>query len=804
MAFFVTQKALERLEWPRVLDQLRNHARTPGGRLRCDWDPADDAAGLFEATEHGVRERLAETAEARSILASGQMPPLGDAASPEGALQRARKGGSLNARELLDVCAVLSATRATRSFIENRDHVPRLLDLASLLVEHRSLESDIDFAIDRSGEVRDSASPALARARSDARRLAAEIQTRVGRYLGDPNTVSHLSDSYYTIRNDRYVLPVRTDARGSVRGIVHDASNSGQTLFVEPEALVELNNQHKRAEIDIEQETRRVLRGLSRQVAAIADEVDANTATLEIIDLAFARGGFCEEVDAVEPEVGMEGVIHLNQLRHPLLPMNEVVGNDVRLGDDFQTLILSGPNAGGKTVTLKAIALAGLFIRSGLHVPAAPEAARVDLFDAVLADIGDEQDIREHLSTFSAHMANLAEITRHSSPGALVVLDEVGVGTDPSEGAALAQAALERLADTGARVVVTTHYNLLKEMAEVDERFANACVDFDPDTLEPTYRLRMGLPGASSATAVAARMGMPAEVIDRANEILQREDRQLDRMLSELASSRAALEAEQREIAQIRDETESARDEHRARLERLQQRRDKLFLEMRGDLERSFREAHEQVARVIADLQKKGTAQQAARTRERLIEIADRSRDTQREAGLEPEASEGLEAIDWTRARAGDSVQVQDGSRAVLLALPDKRGRVAVRIGSARVLLPMQRVGVAQREAKSQRPRTAVRVERAPVSEGLRVGELDAGRCNLHGMRVEEAIDRLVEALDRALASDRMSLAINHGVGTGALRRAVRDFLRQSPYIARYASARKSEGGEGVTIAEFV
>ena len=813
MSFFVTQKTLERLEWKRVLAMLGERASTPGGRKRCAPETSEGEsaeASLFEPTRRGVLERLAETGEARSILAAGEVPPIGGAADLEQTLARARKDGVLAARELLALASTLKIARAVKRFLEvRRESTPRLAELAEILVEHRDFERDIEACLEASGEVRDSASPALAGARRDAHRIATEIQAKVSHYLRDPDVTPHLSDNYYTIRNDRYVLPVRADSRGGIRGIVHDASNSGMTLYIEPEPLVELNNQLKQAEITIEQETLRILRNLSRDAGSIADEVEANVAALEVLDLAFARAGLAEELDAVEPEIGDEGILELPQLRHPLLSPDKVIPSDIRLGADFTVLILSGPNAGGKTVALKAAALAALFVRAGMHVPAA-EGARVDLFDEVLAHIGDEQDLRENLSTFSAHMANLSDITRRAADRSLVVLDEVGVGTDPGEGAALAQAVLETLAERGARVIATTHYNLLKEMAEVCERFANASVEFDAETLEPTYRLRMGLPGASAATAVAARMGLDPQVIARANELLNREDRQLDRVLTELSANRSALEAEKREIAQLKTEAETVRDEHRAKLEKFQARRDKLFLAMREDLEASFREAHEQVAAVIRDLQRGGGARDAAAAHEKLQAIANDAEASQREAGLEVPAEESLNSIDWSRAAVGDHVKIRNGGEGVLSALPDQRGRVAVQLGSARLSIPMERVGALEpSEGPQPTGRAAPRITVTRVgsaggpTEGPAELDADADRCDLHGLRVDEALDRLAYALDRAASAGRSSLAINHGRGTGTLRKVVREYLRDCPYISHFAGAAQQDGGDGVTVAFF-
>ncbi|HEY5658770.1 MAG TPA: endonuclease MutS2 [Myxococcota bacterium] len=804
--FTVTQKTLERLEWPRILERLEAHAQTPRGRfpLQLREDGAIPTA-CFEDSIAGVRERLAETAEARRILADGERPPLAGVVDLSDALRRARKGGVLAARELLDLAATLAALRGTARFLAQRaESAPRLADWASVLSDHGTLEDEIEDSLEPSGEVRDRASRALADARRDAHRLAAEIQQRIDRMLRDSDTAAHLSDRYFTVRNDRYVLPVRADARARVRGIVHDASGSGTTVYIEPEALVDLNNRHKQAELEIEREVLRVLRRLSACAAREADAVESELEALAAIDRAFARAALADEMRATAPEVGEEGILHLPLLRHPGLPQDRAVPNDMRLGEGFHVLVVSGPNAGGKTVAMKALALAALCARAGLHVPAG-DGARVDLFDAVLADIGDEQSIGENLSTFSAHMANLARIVDAASPRSLVVLDEIGAGTDPGEGAALAQAALEALADTGARVVATTHHGLLKEMAETDPRFANACVDFDPVTLAPTFRLRMGVAGTSSATAVAARMGLRRDIVERAHRFLEREDRQLDRMLAELNASRAALEAEQREAARLREESEAARAEYGRKLTALQERRDKLYRSMREDLDRSFRDAHGQIAAVIRELQRGGGAREAARAREQLQHLEERTREAEREAGLAPDADEVLDPVDWRTARPGDPVRVRGGGTGLLQALPDRRGRVVVGVGSARLTVPMERLGRAEPDAPGAQPRRAppVRVvlAEAGASDEAAAATQGAGRCDLRGLRVDEALDRLVYALDRAASAGHPRLLVIHGIGTGALREAVRAHLAESPYVTRCDPAPPEEGGDGASIA---
>jgi DNA mismatch repair protein MutS2 len=412
----------------------------------------------------------------------------------------------------------------------------------------------------------------------------------------------------------------------------------------------------------------------------------------------------------------------------------------------------------------------------------------------------------ENLSTFSAHMASLAAIVGAASKHSLVLLDEVGVGTDPGEGAALAQAILETLADKGCRVIATTHYNLLKEMADVDPRFCNASVEFDPETLAPTYRLHLGTPGASSATAVAARMGMPNAVLDRAIALLDREDRQLDRMLSELSASRAALDEEQRVVSLLRAESEAVRSQYLSKLERLHERRDKLVREMRKDLDRAFKEAHGQVAAVIRRLQHGTTsAQEAAGARSELLALQERAREAETESqsglGAGPVSAKASETIDWRQVGAGDRVRVPGGGTGILESLPDRRGRVRVQVGTAQLVIAADQIRPATR---SSEPSGGGSVQ----AEGADLGEVAAMgggtlHCDLRGLRVEDALDRLAEAIDHGLVEARDELRIVHGFGTGALRRAVRESLARSPFVTAARAGAPEEGGDGVTFAEF-
>ncbi|MAG32935.1 MAG: hypothetical protein CL908_18820 [Deltaproteobacteria bacterium] len=808
MPFDVAQSTLESLEWTRISDALRACCHTPQGRWLLT---KSRERTLFEDREEEVYARLAETTEARGLLDQEVLPPLGGCCELSTTLARAEKAGLLEPAELVEVRTTLEAMHATRRFFDRRrEQTPALADLAFGIEDCPSLEAEIARCLDAHGEVRDSASPMLASARREANRLKGELQHRIERTLRNEAVQPHLSDQYFTVRNGRFVLPVKADAKGRVRGIVHDASRSGTTLFVEPDAMVDLNNRHRQAELTVERETMRVLRELSAAVARDARPLGGSLQWIGRLDLAVARGQLSRDMDAVKPEVRREGVFELPGIRHPLIPGDQCVANDLRVGADFRVLILSGPNAGGKTVALKSLALAALMVRAGLHVPADP-GARVDLVERVLADIGDHQDIQESLSTFSAAMANLADILRAAGPNTLICLDEIGVGTDPSEGAAIAQSTLEALADSQARVVTTTHYNLLKEMAELDDRFENACVEFDPETFAPTYRVRIGTPGASSATTVAARMGVPQGVLERAASLLDREDRRLDRMLAELAASRVLLDSEQTAAEALRAESEQVREEYREKLARLQERRDKLFGEMRRELDESFKGAHSKVARIIAELQREPSSRRAATAREKLENLREDTEHEQADRGLTPtEAPTEAVAspVDWPRARVGAAVRTPGGGRGTLLSLPDRKGRVSVQVAGVKLVVARDQLAAVAEPADPEADERFARHTRddRPGPHGskqplppARIGGIV--ETDLRGLRVDEALERLDVALDLAAAEGRDGIRVIHGIGTGALQRAVRDHLPRSPYVLECAPAAREEGGAGVTRA---
>jgi len=826
MSFEVTQEALEALGWPELVALWADHCRTPQGRARLvglgptalessndaaanDVDPEAvgmDPGDVFARSFTAVKTRLAETDEARRLLDDEAMPPLGLPLDATPLLDRARRGRILEPRDLLAVASCANAVRDTRRFLEQHaSDAPSLRTLGEPLTPCPDLCAEIERCIEPGGDIADRASPELAQARRDRLRLTGELQKRLQRFAQHADVAPHLSDDFVTQRNDRFVLPVRAESRGAVHGIVHDASRTGTTLFIEPEGVVDLNNRLKQADITITRECERVLVQLAEQVGDHADTLERSLAALGRLDLAFARGHLARAMGAHSPRVEREGILALPGLRHPLLSPSECVANDLGVGGAFSVLVISGPNAGGKTVAMKAMGLSALMVRAGLQVPCEP-GGRVDCMDRVLADIGDGQDISMSLSTFSAHMTRLAATVRDAGPHSLVVLDEIGVGTDPAEGAALAQAMLETLSASGAAVVTTTHFSLLKEMATARADFENACVEFDPETLEPTYHVRIGAAGPSSAAVVAARMGMPREVLSRADALLDRQDRRLDEALAELAANRTALDQERATAKAQHDASEAARTHYEAELEALRSERDRVYGSMRDELEASFKAAHAEVAGLIRALQRGGTARKAAQVRERLLELEAKADADAAKRGIEPEPEPArppgdAKPIDWTRMEVGDRVRVPGGRDGVLESLPDRGGKVRVTVGGTRITVAATRLSLAPGGGGAERGRVRF-VRSDPVSQDhAAVG--GSTRCDLRGQRVHEALDRLAEVLDQAAVDGHDEVMIVHGHGTGALRAAVREHLAASPFVEGIGSGDPEAGGEGVTVARL-
>ena len=798
MSFRCDPATVARLEWDRLVECLAECAATSRGVEACRGD-------LFQATRASVLERLEETAEVRALLEAGEPLSFAGAVDLRDLLEALKRGRAVTAAALAGVRSTLDASARLRAFLlERRGSAPRLADLAGTLPELAPLSAEIARVISDEGEVRGDASPELVRLRKRVRELEGEIERRMAACLRNASLQPHLQDDYVTNREGRPVLPVRADARSRVPGIVHDVSSSGTTVFIEPEAVVEHGNRLRMARTEAEREVERLLRQLITRVESESSAIAATGATLEALDLAYAKGRLSLKLAASAPEI--DGVLELRGLRHPLLLLeaglapDQVVANDVVLPQGVRGLVISGPNAGGKTVVAKAIGLAALAVRAGLEPPCDP-GSRIPVFEAVCADIGDEQDLRAGLSTFSARMANLARIVSEADDGTLVIVDEVGDGTEPGEGAALAQSVLEALVERGATVIATTHFNRLKELAGGDERFANASAEFDPATLQPTYRIILGVPGSSGATWVAERMGLAPPVVARARELLDNDDRKLEALTRNLSELRQELEAERREATLGRERSESARQAYEARLAQLRASREQALAAMKADLETAFVGAREEIASVMRSLQA-GRAEDGPAANRALGELhAIEERTTAAELAHDEPVERPRQLVDWKHVELGARVEIEGiRGEAVLLELPNSRGRVVVRVGSARTELPARRVlrtleGVATPEAPRRAAHTEV--ERAPVSDEA------TPECDLRGLRVDEAIDRAEAHLHAVLGHGVAQVRFIHGHGTGALRSAIRSWLRTAPGVAGFQPGGEHEGGNGVTIASL-
>ena len=803
MSFRCDPATLARLEWQRLLDCLAGQAASVRGAEAL-------RAGVFPPTHGSVRERLAETSEARALVDEGREPGFGGVADLRVELAELARGRTLVAGELAKLLLTLEAARRVcESLSGNALRAPRLAALAATLPDLRGLERALAGVITPAGEVREDASPDLRKLRRRVRELEGEIERQMARHLRDPDVQAHLQDSYSTFREGRPVLPVRVEARQRVRGIVHDVSSSGTTVFIEPEELVETGNRLRLAQTELAREVERLLHALCEQARAQRLELDGMGATLEALDAALARGRLSRKSLGVAPDVSTETELDLRGLRHPLLLLEaglepeDVVPNDMALVEGARCLVISGPNAGGKTVAAKAVGLAVLSVRAGLHV-ACEAGSRVPILDAVFADLGDEQDLRAGLSTFSARMANLAAIVEQADTRTLVIADEIGEGTEPGEGAALAQAILEALVAKGAFVLATTHFNRLKEIAGGDERFRNASAEFDFTTLLPTFKIHQGQPGSSGAMWAAQRMGLAEPVVERARELLDREDSRLEALTRGLSELRQELESERLAALRMRAESEAVRSAYETRLAALRSAREQALAAMKADLESAFARARAEIAHVVRDLQhgdadrprERGRAAndaQAAlgRIRERTVSVE--------RAHAEAPAPPTSVAPELEQLVKGARVEIA-GIRgtAVLLEAPDRRGRVAVRIGGVRTVVPgarIARVLAAPDVSAPSSPGARVFVQRASDDEP---GRLD---CDLRGLRVDEAMERAEAALQRLLGRGGGRVVFIHGHGTGALRNAIRAWLRLIPGVESFAPGDPREGGNGVTVA---
>jgi len=776
-------------------------AQTPRGQERALL-----VAAL--ANESAVSLALRRVEQARAVLGRGESVPVAGADDVRAHVTRAGKGAVLTGEELVACRRLMRAAILVRQFGRAvRDELPDLAHLAERVADFAPLAARLDYALEPSGTIRDSASDALLGLRKRARSLHAQIRTRIDELVREPTFAGYLQDSYYSVRNDRYVLPIKASYRSFVPGIVHNASHTGLTLFIEPQVMVELGNELSISESLATEEERRILAELSESVADRATPLHEAVEVLAELDVVQAAARLADDLEAaparLAPSVAGFALI---ALRHPLLVLQkkQVVPSDVRLGDDECCLVVSGPNAGGKTVSITAVGLCALMTRAGLPIPAAPGSV-MPLYCGVWSTIGDAQDLSRDLSTFSAHLGSLRDTLAVAAPGWLVLIDEIAADTDPSEGAALARAILEELVARGARTLVTTHLDEVKALGLTDRRFVNARVGLDAATLAPTYRLELGAAGGSSALEMATRVGLPEVIVARAREY--------QKGGGLLATALANLEGVERATQALREglraEREAAVQQRAAAAElarELVEQKRRVEALVRDELAAFMHARHDEVAGLIAELQHKPSIAAAQQAQKRLHELA--AEDARARAVLDAGAETGRASPNGGE-RAGKIVV---GTR-VRVATLGKDGRVLsvegksalVEVGALHTRARLQDLvalpggrggGGGGGTGKSSAPGKA----RPPAAVGARpVSEPDA-RCDVRGLRADEAMSVIERFLDRCYQDGPNDIVLVHGHGTGALKQLVREALEKSPYVERFRPGDRHEGGDGATV----
>ncbi|MFC5469050.1 endonuclease MutS2 [Cohnella suwonensis] len=783
-------KALHTLEYDKIISRLIGLASTSLGR--------EEAEKLSPSRELSVvKRRLAATDEASRAVALKGAPPFGGITDVRSSLRRAKLQGILQPPELMEIAQFIFGSRRLSRFIAvagEETELPLLADLCEPLTDFKAIEDEIRRCIDDQGEVLDSASAELASVRRDIRVNAGRAREKLESLIRSSSVQKMLQDVLITMRNDRYVIPVKQEYRAHFGGIVHDQSGSGATLFIEPEVVVQMNNKLRELKIREQNEVERILRQLTAQVGERADLLAGDAEILGIIDFIFAKASLGHALHATLPEMNDDGRLLLRQARHPLIEFKQAVPIDVGLGDAYTSIIVTGPNTGGKTVSLKTVGLLSLMAMSGLLVPAA-DGSVLCVFDGIYADIGDEQSIEQSLSTFSSHMTNLISMLGQVTSRSLVLLDELGAGTDPAEGSALAIAILEHLQKQGCRLIATTHYSELKAYAYNREGVINASMEFDVATLRPTYRLLVGVPGRSNAFAIAERLGLPKSIIDHARGEVSEDELKVDSMIASLEEDRLQARADRQLAERLQREAEKTRNDLEDERFKLQEQKAKLLESAREEARSAIAKARREAEEIIADLRKLALEEGASVKEHKLIEAKRRLE----EAVPSPVAKPN-------RAAGGKPAKIAPGDEVKVLSLGGQKGHVVELSGSAEavVQLGIMKMKVATSDLeplrKSAQAKTATAqatVVKRSRDDNIRT-ELD-----LRGMMLDEAIMEVDRFLDEAFLSNLGQVYIIHGKGTGALRTGVQEFLRRHKHVKSYRLGQFGEGGAGVSVAEL-
>lgn len=788
-------KSLKTLEYEKIIDLLAEEAEAS---LTKDFIKSIKPSSSFDQ----VVDWIEETDEAFRLLIKRGNPPLYGVKDIHSEVKRAQMGGSLSPEGLLKIAETLRCAHGLQEYFldteeNDEDSYPLVKDLVYNLSYFEYIEKDIYKAIISEDEISDDASPKLRTIRIEKKRKAEGIKSKLNSMITSEANKRYLQDSIYTVRDGRYVVPVKREFKAEVPGMVHDMSSSGATLFVEPMAVVELNNQIRELDLEEQREIERILRVLSEKVADKARELSKNEGILKKMDFIFAKGKLALRQNASKPLLNADGIINLKKARHPLLDPQSVVPIDIFIGEDFDTLVVTGPNTGGKTVSLKTVGLLTAMAQSGLFIPAG-ENSQLAVFENIYADIGDEQSIEQSLSTFSSHMVNIVDILDRFEDNSLLLFDELGAGTDPTEGSVLAIAILENLRRKDVRTIATTHYNQLKVYAMTTPGVQNASMEFDIESLSPTFRLLIGIPGKSNAFEISRRLGLGEEIISSAKDLVEAENIQFEDMLGEIEKNKEIIERERQEVEISRAETKRLEEKAQAYKDKTEDMREDLLDQARREAREIIRQAKDEAKLVIDEIKEisKNLDSDSARRLGQATEMLRQS-----EKKLNDKIGSDFLKLEEEKTskdlKVGDSVAIpslkQEG---VILTDEDPAGKVMVQVGIMKMSLPKSTLVPIQGQAKSTSEEKTKKIYSAKAKYIKK--EID-----LRGMNVEDAIFKLDKYLDDAYLSGLKSVEVIHGKGTGALREGLQPYFKKHRHIKKTRYGNLDEGGDGVTIVEL-
>ncbi|MCR1840837.1 endonuclease MutS2 [Murimonas intestini] len=790
----MNEKALKTLEYTKIISQLTEFAGSVPGKELCK--------NLLPSSDLGeIQQMQKETSDALSRIYQKGSISFSGVTDVRGSLKRLEIGSILSIEELLRICRLLETCSRVKAFSrrENAEEAPDSLDgLFEELQPLTLLSSEIRRCIVSEEEISDDATPALRQIRRSIKLTNDKVHSQLSSMVNG-SMRTYLQDAVITMRNGRYCIPVKSEHRGQVSGMIHDQSSTGSTIFVEPMAVVKLNNELRELELKEEKEIEVVLSNLSERAAEESEAILEDLKLLTKLDFIFARAQLSKSYNGSEPDFNDQGIVNIKKGRHPLLDKHKVVPIDIRLGDDFNLLIITGPNTGGKTVSLKTVGLFTLMGQAGLHIPAFDH-SRLSVFEEVFADIGDEQSIEQSLSTFSSHMTNIVSILKHVNDHSLVLFDELGAGTDPTEGAALAIAILSRLHRENVRAMATTHYSELKVFALTTPGVENGCCEFSVETLQPTYRLLIGIPGKSNAFAISEKLGLPKAVIEEAREQISEQDESFEDLLSDLEHSRVTIEQEQEEIRRYKSEIEGLKKQLELKQQKLENSRENILREANEQALAALREAKEFADTTIKNFNKFGKANISAREME-----LERSRLREKMSNVEKKLADKKapapkKELKPRELKIGDSVKVLSlNLKGTVSTLPNAKGDLFVQMGILRSQVNIKDLELLDEPSVTGPGLSKTGTGKIKMSKSSYVGT----EINLLGKTTDEAIAELDKYLDDAYLAHIPQVRVVHGKGTGALRKAVHAYLRRAKNVANYRLGEFGEGDAGVTIVEF-